>query len=104
MAKRGPRAGSPAMLRRSLAALRKRKKTRHGLPSSRMWPGQVRAGADSLFKMLHRDPFAGNKGYLYDQELEGVVRAVFRACVAARVERAKILKRRAEKRSRDASS
>lgn len=80
------------------AKLKERKKTKHSLPSSRMWPGQVKAGTKALLGALHPDAYVDNKKHLYLFEAEKVTRAVFKACVEARVERARILKRRAAKR------
>lgn len=98
--KRGPRKLGRDELLRKIAKLQERRarKTKHVIASSRMWPGQVEAGVKALDKFLHRDSDTSGYWRVYPGELEKIVRAVFKAAVNARVEQAKVLKRRAAKR------
>lgn len=68
------------------------------LPTFKLWPGQVKAGIAALEARLWTDPATGARSLVYEVDKEKIVRDVFKACVNARNERAKVLKRRAEKR------
>lgn len=96
--KRGPKKLHTSMLLKRIEALKRKKKRRMVLPTSRMWPSQVEAGVEALVSCLWMDPTTGTRRLIYDSDHEKVVRAVFKACIQARVERAKVLKRRADKR------
>lgn len=96
--KRGPKKLHTSILLKRIEALKRKKKRRMVLPTSRMWPGQVEAGVEALKRCLLMDPTTGTRRLIYDSDHEKVVRAVFKACIQARVERAKVLKRRADKR------
>lgn len=92
--RRGPKPLSRQNLIRRVKALLAKRKRKHTLPSIKLWPGQVKAGIAALKPLLWEDPNSSTRNLIYPSDHEKVVRAVFKACIEARNERARKLRQR----------